>query len=258
MKLRLLHIIVCLVASVTTMAQVTYRTAELERLSSVLGINSTVLPADGYCYQTVKGRQIVIGVKARVVSHIGLQLFNEDVRRLDRSPIFDFLERYFLQLNYPPVSTTTNNMVRDDQFRFLRGSLATVSEIKPKDSFGYSLEQNTYTATWKRNDRDILQVSFPAEYELISGENKKEAEENIAADILQTEAVIDTVRESELPAAFYLLPEISARLYFRKGRLTVSSSRQEQSAANMMLTTATMGCLRYCKSDCHNEPMRPC
>ena len=241
MKLRLIHIIICIATSIAMIAQVTYRTAELERLSSVLGVNPTVLPADGYSYQTVKGRQIVIGTKARVVSHIGLQLFNEDMRRLDKSPVFDFLERYFLQLTYPPVSTTTVNMVRDDQFRFLKGSLTSVAELKPTDSFSYSLEHNTYTATWKRDSQDFLQVSFPAEYELISGENKKEAEENIAADILQTAVVVDTVRESDQPAAFYMLPEISARLYFRKGQLTVSGSRQEQSTANMMLTTATPG-----------------
>lgn len=217
-----------------------YRTAELERLAAVVGLNQTDLPADGYCYQKAKDRWIVIGMKAHVVSHIGLKLFNEEMRRMDKSPIFDFLERYFLQLKFPSTVTTTTNMVRDDQFSFLIGTLASVDELRSDDNFGYSLSQNYYTATWSRHGKPILRVSFPAEYELISGENKKEAENNIAEDIQHTEISIDTVAPNT-SSAYYILPEMSTNLYFQKNKLMVSGSRQEQSTANMMLTTATEG-----------------
>ena len=224
-----------------SMAQVGYRTSELKRLATVLEIDESQLPADGYQYLTSKGRQITICTKDHQVSHIGLKLFDEEMRRLDKSPVLDFLERYFLQLNYPPVAMTKMRMVSDDQFRFLKGSLATVSEIRPTDNFSYSLEHNTYTAHWNRAGKNLLEVSFPAEYELISGENKREAEDNIKADILRTVITVDTVNEASASGSYYILPEMTSRLYFRNGKLLESSLHQEQSVANMMLTTATDG-----------------
>lgn len=224
-----------------SMAQVGYRTSELKRLATVLEIDESHLPADGYQYLTSKGRQITVCTKDHQVSHIGLKLFDEEMRRLDKSPVLDFLERYFLQLSYPPVAMTKMRMVSDDQFRFLKGSLATVSEIRHTDSFSYSLEHNTYTARWNRAGKNLLEVSFPAEYELISGENKREAEDNIKADILRTVITVDTVNEASASGSYYILPEMTSRLYFRNGKLLESSLHQEQSVANMMLTTATDG-----------------
>lgn len=225
----------------TTTAQVGYRTSELKRLATVLAVDESQLTADGYQYLTCKGRQITVCTKDHTVSHVGLKLFSEDMRRLDRSPVLDFLERYFLQLNYPPVAMTKMRMVSDDQFRFLKGSLTSVSEIRPTDNFSYSLDHNTYTARWNRNGKDVLEVSFPAEYELISGENKREAEDNIKADILRTVIVIDTINEASAGGSYYILPKMTSRLYFRKGKLLESCSHQEQSVANMMLTTAISG-----------------
>lgn len=224
-----------------SMAQVGYRTSELKRLATVLEIDESQLPADGYQYLTSKGRQITVCTKDHQVSHIGLKLFDEEMRRLDKSPVLDFLERYFLQLSYSPVAMTKMRMVSDDQFRFLKGSLATVSEIRHTDSFSYSLEHNTYTARWNRAGKNLLEVSFPAEYELISGENKREAEDNIKADILRTVITVDTVNEASASGSYYILPEMTSRLYFRNGKLLESSLHQEQSVANMMLTTATDG-----------------
>ena len=116
--------------SLLSMAQVSYRTSELKRLSSVLSLDESAIASDGSHYLTAANKQIVVRVSDGMVSHIGIRLFDEEMRSLEKSPILDFLERYFLQLSYPPKSVSAANMVRDDQFRFLQGSLASVSAIR--------------------------------------------------------------------------------------------------------------------------------
>lgn len=225
----------------TAHAQPAYRTADLKRLASVLAIDEAPLKGDGYHYLTADSRRIVVGVKGGVVSHIGLQLFREEMRSIDNPPVFEFLERYFLQLSYPPQSVTKAGMVQDDQFRFLTGSLLTVRSLLPDDDFSCTLSHNSYQARWSRNGQVLLEVSFPAEYELISGENKIEAEANIMGDILRTAIVADTVQASRAAGSHYILPAVSSRLYFRGGKLIADKSRAEQSIANIMLTTASEG-----------------
>ena len=132
-------------------------------------------------------------------------------------------------------------MIRDDEFFFVTGPLATVDRIQPSDDFTYDYDQHHYRATWSRNGRTLLSVFFPVEYELISGENKIEAENNIMTDIQKTAITKDVVDEKTNSSGFYLVPDLSSRLYFDKGQLIVNGLLQEQSAANLMLTTAVDG-----------------
>ena len=208
--------------SLLSMAQVSYRTSELKRLASVLSLDESTMASDGIHYLTSANKPIVVRVSDGKVSHIGIRLFSEEMRSLEKSPILDFLERYFLQLSYPPKSVTAANMVRDDQFRFLQGSLASVSTIQPTDGFSYSFDQNQYVAVWTRNGAALLEVSFPVEYELISGENKIEAENNIMAVIQKATITKDTVDEKNNHSDFYLVPDLSSQLYFDKGQLIVN------------------------------------
>lgn len=227
--------------SLLSMAQVGYRTSELRRLASVLSLDESAIASEGSHYLTAANKPIVVRVTDGTVSHIGIRLFSDEMRSLEKSPILDFLERYFLQLSYPPKSVTAANMVRDDQFRFLQGSLASVSTLQPTDGFSYSFDQNQYVAVWTRNGAALLEVSFPVEYELISGENKIEAENNIMADIQKATISKDTVNEKNNRSDFYLVPDLSSKLYFDKGRLILNGLLQEQSVANLMLTTAVEG-----------------
>ena len=227
--------------SLLAMSQVSYRTSELKRLASVLSLDESAIASDGSHNLTAANKQIVVRVSNGMVSHIGIRLFSDEMRNLEKSPILDFLERYFLQLSYPPKSVSAANMVRDDQFRFLQGSLASVSDLEPSDGFSYSFDQNQYIAVWTRNGSALLEVSFPVEYELISGENKIEAENNIMTDIQKTAITKDVVDEKSNLSGFYLVPDLSSRLYFDKGQLIVNGLLQEQSAANLMLTTAVDG-----------------
>lgn len=219
-------------------AQVKYRTAELRRLSTVLTVDESALK-EGYNYLKYNNQQIVVTVKDNMVTHIGLRLFAEGTRQLDDTPVFDFLERYFLQLKYPPTVKTAQKMISDDQFHFTTGSLKTVDDLQPTDGFGFNYDKRQYTATWNRDGQPLLSVSFPVEYELISGENKIEAENNLLVDIKLTE--VKDVAQKSAHDVHYINDNFSNRLYYQKGELVSSARHPAETATNMLLSMKAKG-----------------
>ena len=221
-------------------AKITYRTQELNRLATVLSIEEGSLN-EGYNHLVAQGRALNVRVVNGIVDHIGLHLFSDEIRGLDSSPVFDFLERYFLQLQHPPVVKTATHMLRDDQFKFVRGSLNSVNLLRLTDGFTYSYDRYRYVAAWSREGNTILSVSVPVEFELMSGENKIEAENHLMADIQNSpiQENIDVVNESRNET--YITGDFSNRLYFKEGMLLSSVGHPVETAANIMLSPNAPG-----------------
>lgn len=219
-------------------AQPQFRTSELQRLANVLSLDTKALQ-EGYNYPRMQGLQLTVHTREQVIDHIGIRLFTEQLRVMGNSPIFDFLERYFLQLRFPPIVKSASNMIRDDEFRFQYGSMADIEKLRTTDDFSYSNDNHHYTANWCRNGKTIISVSFPVEYELISGENKIEAENNLLSDIQNTvvKKSLDNVNRRES----YINECFSNRLYFKGGQLVTSQNHPAETAANMMLSTNVKG-----------------
>ena len=238
MKRTVIFIVVGVMAVMSAMAQSKFRTMELKRLATVLTLDVNQLP-EGYSHPKALGSNLTVHQDKQVIDHIGLYLFSDQLRTSSSSPIFEFLERYFLQLKYPPIVKSSANMIRDDNFRFIQGSIATIDRLRQTDDFSFSTDNHRYTATWQRNGQVLLSVSFPVEYELISGENKIEAEENLLADILKT-----TVKQRKDDARrndSYINKSFSNRLYYQQGQLILDSKHPAESLANLMLSTNAQG-----------------
>ena len=236
---RLLYIIIGVALFLASAsAQTAFRTAELQRLATVLAIDPATLQ-EGYNYLDADRQSLVVTKTNHTVSHIGLRLFNEDMRKMGDTSVMDFLERYFLQLKYPPKVTSAKNMIRDDQFRFITGTLQTVGELKPTDVFSLNYDKRLYTASWTREGQPLLVVSFPVEYELISGENKIEAENHLQTDILAT----SITNEAPKPAAELGKPfeRFSGKLYQQRGALIYSERHPAETVANMMISQQIKG-----------------
>lgn len=239
MKRIVLYMIASIIAATAAMAQPKFRTTELRRLATVLNLDASSLP-EGYSYPKVNSLNLTAHISENVVDHIGLRLFPDELRTQGKSPIFDFLERYFLQLKYPPVVKTASNMIRDDEFRFITGSISTIDMVHMSDDFAFANDNRRYTATWSRNGKTILSVSFPVEYELISGENKIEAEDNLPTDILKTKITSTPIKDQQR-VDNYINNCFSNRLYFQQGKLIASEQHPAETAANMMLSTNMKG-----------------
>jgi len=179
-------------------AETVYRSAELKHLVNELHINVDSLH-EGMNRFTVFGRKVKLRYDKGCVQSLGYDLFTDDMKHAIQSPVLDFLERYFLLLDHPHVDRPRNRMAREDRFRFVVGSCATVATIQPGDEFSFNYEQKNYLVSWKRKGKTILSVVFPANHELISGETKIEAEHNIESDILSVNTSSnDVVFESDL------------------------------------------------------------
>ena len=238
MKRVVIFVLVGVMVAMTAMAQAKFRTTELKRLSTVLALDVNQLP-EGYSHPKAHGLPLTIHQNNNTIDHIGLHLFSDEIRMSASSPIFDFLERYFLQLKYPPTVKTSANMIRDDKFQFIQGSMTTIDGLRLTDDFSFNNDNHRYTATWQRNGRTILSVSFPVEYELISGENKIEAEENLQADIQRT--TVKQHKDNSQQNDCYINESFSNRLYYRQGHLLIDSNHPAESLANLMLSTNAKG-----------------
>ncbi len=232
-----------MVIAIPASAQAQFRTSELQRLATAVKLDVTKMH-EGYNHVMSKDINLTVHMQNSVIDHIGLLLFNDDLRRIDRSSIFDFLERYFLQMKFPPAVKSADKMICDDDFHFERGSMQTVDGLLSTDNFSYQYDNRRYRACWTRNGNEILSVSFPVEYQLISGENKIEAESHILDDILRTKAVTAQEPADRQRNETYIKKGYSNRLYYI-GRNLVSSSRYPaETAANMMLSTQAKGDFR--------------
>ena len=239
MKRIFLYILITCLSVLTTAAKPSFRTSELARLAQTLAIDTEALP-DGYSHPTINGIRLTVHKNGQTTDHIGIYLFSEETRQTGKTPIFDFLERYFLQLKYPPQHKSMSNMTRDDLFTFLAGSLETVDDLLVTDDFGYSYDDHRYQATWQRNGNILLSVAFPVEYELISGENKIEAEDNLQADISKTTVAVPSDKP-KVKSDHYLSEHITNRIYLAEGELIASARHPIESCANMMLSLQAKG-----------------
>lgn len=232
--------IICLLIALNAAGQVSFRTSELQRLAMTLNIDVGELH-DGYNYLSADNAKLTIHLQNEVLDHIGLCLFSEEMRKMSQTSVFDFLERYFLQLKYPPVEKTAAMMTRDDEVCFETGTLKTVGGLLPSDTFEYHYDGHRYVVSWSRNDNPLLVVSFPVEYQLISGENKIESENHILNDIIQT-AVVHMPDDMESQQNdFYIVKSCTNRIYFVGNSLVCGSRYPAETVANMMLSTEMKG-----------------
>ena len=204
---------------------VTFRSQELKGLAGRIGVTTSGL-TDGYNYVQVGGRRVYVRVSDGRVDNIGYDLFSDFMRRESGQRVLtDFLERYFLLLNYPPIDHSVKHMLRDDRFKFVYGSLATVATLHPGDGFGYSTDDKKYVATWTRDGQELLTVTFPMEYQLLMGVSKSEAEDGFEYELTRQ---LPAVRQQKEPDAATLTPATQPFYYTHEGgwylRKTINAS----------------------------------
>lgn len=108
-----------------------------------------------------------------------LCLFHEAVRQAHPSVVYDFLERYLFRLDSLQLAGELylSRLMRDD-VRFVTGNAETCRMLTPETAFTLSLTDNRYyEAVWRDEaGRVLLDLVFPASYELICGAPKHRIE----------------------------------------------------------------------------------
>ena len=234
-------------------AAVEYRTAELKRLTTALGINTMTL-TEGDQIVSAKSIDVHVRLYQGVVTHVGRKLFADEMWMVSKPAILDFLERYFLSLQFPASGRPASHMLDEDHVKFVRGGTATIATINEDDNFTLNFSGNHYVVKWTRDDKTIVEVNFPANYQLISGENKADAEKWLQVDVCQgvyadvlplcpdKSMLKATAQEGYyiMKGNFYLTPQINDNLYFKEeGAEAYALVNDEnflvESCANIML-----------------------
>lgn len=160
------------------------------------------------------------------IEHIGIPLFNEEMRKLLPSPIYDYLEFALLDHKYH----INENTLQLQKIRFFNGSWADLEMIKPSyDCTIDNRDDKWYVIKWSYNSKEILSVAVPIDYELLANSSRREMEQNFCQGLKQykpgkPQPLI--VESDELESLHrdgllikkgdsFLMPEINNDIYFR-------------------------------------------
>ena len=113
------------------------------------------------------------------VEHLGLLLFPQQIRNLKPSPVYDFLERYLLELNIAK-DEERERLLMQYSVTFATGTPATALTIDTTFTYTeHELEYHRYMASWEQNGKAVLQIIFPKNWQLLSGCAIPELEDNM-------------------------------------------------------------------------------
>ena len=142
--------------------------------------------ASSYIDAGVYGKkEIVAGVdKNDIVFHIGYKLFSNDLKSEHPHVVFDFVERYFLELMTDVPLTERAQHLHDDKVIFYKGTTNDILRVTPETPCVISfVDEKYYQVSWLNHETSFLTIAFPAQYELLLGMPKNEIEKKVSTQI---------------------------------------------------------------------------
>lgn len=125
----------------------------------------------------------------------GLKLFRPEVRDAASYPhqvVMDFLERYFGKELPTLKHTTLEHKMADDKVYFRKGKISDLSQISDTMPFSISLLDKYYEVKWQKQNNPFITIVFPAQYDLLLGISKDEAQDRLKETILKAPIRNDT------------------------------------------------------------------
>ena len=107
----------------------------------------------------------------------GLKMFNPEMKvsvPKTQAVVMDFLERYFNELS-SYKQTTIENKMADDKVYLRKGTLSDLSQVCDTFQCSINLIDHFYEVTWLKDIEPFVTVVFPAQYDLLLGQQKDEA-----------------------------------------------------------------------------------
>ena len=146
-----------------------------------------------------KGKPVVVEYDDKgVINHVGVKFFNREVIAQHYTPIFHFIERYFLELLMLPSNEERSVKMRMDRVHIttdtfsmtnLKEGLLNIAAAVSHDFSVYvTCNNNRYSASCMVNNKLLANIDFPVRYELITGNTKLEAENSIYPSLMLYQA----------------------------------------------------------------------
>lgn len=195
--------------------------------------------ADSYAYATYKGYPVVARYEAGELEHIGIDIFGYSGTNAQEQVLMDFVERYNLQLL----------LLDHDSDRALQMNLDGVTApsffstpLHRDGPVALSLSQTNgkkYLASWGHPGGESRQMSFPSDYQFLTGKNKIELENGFLPSLRGSVTLPPEEDLTQLPLrrvgldmfmckdGTYLIPEISNTRYFQGSKDLLSPVSDE-------------------------------
>ena len=149
-------------------------------LPDSLGPNANIDSVGFYRNKALRVRTNALGD----VSHIGYKLFHDELIAANGiSPIFNFLERYFLELDLSMDGQTAAQRMDVDGVVLTKGTLGLMSAVNEQCPFSIEeVKRRMYRVTWTVRQKE-LSLTFPADCQLLIGCNIVQIEEILKRDL---------------------------------------------------------------------------
>lgn len=188
MRLRIgLLLIIVLAALDSAAAQ--FRTQRLLQMSKALGliINDSIQPNCRIDSVAIyRGRPIRIRTNIfGEVSNIGYNLFDNSLMnsQKENAHIFDFIERYFLELDLKLDGRNASERMDIDEVTLVKGNLEMIQKLNRNTPVSVEeITRRMFRFTWKVAGKDLV-ITFPTSNQLIYGANIIEQEDLAEKDI---------------------------------------------------------------------------
>ena len=136
-----------------------------------------------------KGCPLTIVKKKGMVDHIGYSLFTMQQKELYPSPIYNFLERYSLELDLPRKEPfSVDKRLKIDKVHFYKGDFSVLKNLGADSTLVLTITRSndkSYLVSWEKDSVLLCSVRFPINYELIVGKNRIENESLLPQAIIE-------------------------------------------------------------------------
>lgn len=217
-----------------------------------------------------------------VINHIGIKFFHRDVIEKHPSPIYFFIERYFLELmlmeSEEEIATKMkleHVKISSELISFMslkEGLRNVVSKVSHDFSVYITSNNNRYAVSCLNDNKLLVKISFPIRYELITGNTKLEAENSVYPQLLMfdrkdfnsltSSSYMSSYRDSMFCANedYYVTEDIVSTSFYKKLEDTYipvfSSGYLEESVYNLFNLGYDWGVKANIEQSMYNKKLR--
>ncbi|MDO4160247.1 MAG: hypothetical protein Q4D41_07315 [Prevotellaceae bacterium] len=226
-KILITAFVVFVIGTNTTNAM-SFTSTALEELALYTGLQKLDTLRPGIC-NTYKYKQRTLTIRVNEwneIEHIGLLLFHPELRKINPSPIYDFLERYLLAMNSVPQESEYGIKLRWANVYFAVGNAQTAMMIDTTATFTENhVDLHVYKTSWNIGRKKILEMSFDMNYQLLTGCDAIELESNLFSNLRRFKAKPLTKQNITFPnnatsftlkGNYFISPLIRNDLYYKR------------------------------------------
>lgn len=202
-------------------AQNSYRTDLLAHMASSMQITdrlNTLKDGMYWRWGMFKGNPVTVIVKNNQIEHIGYALFTPGQRETFSSPVYDFLERYSLEIDLPlKREKTVAKQIAEDGISFGKGTFSSLRILLNDTTCNINIINNDgkhYIVCLSKKDSVFCNVQFPISYDLLRGSAMLENERRIGQEIARSSL---TGRKKTVVSRNELLPTWQSNYFILPG-----------------------------------------